>query len=423
MAEALEEARPEVDERADASATVSTGDSGKADAAVAPEEPDAVETVSDASDAPMRSSSRRPGRYRIVEQDGARLLTSGNAPNIFLRIERGLSVDDRGRKRFDRQTIFLDGVYTGAPFCNNETRHYSLDHHGGCVRGFTLATCEQAVVLLLQGLPLSSGTWTLLVNDPDLDSLLAAWVLLNHVELLRDGRRLLRHAMPVIRLEGVIDAHGTDREILTGFTDDQLSKVRAQVDQLMGEERRLKAERSWTRTDGVQYAQRTLDAMDAQLLPEGALEDLLEIQEEGRALLASGRIGVLLESPLGIYAVEERLKARYGASLGAIVLRIDVDRYTLRLVDAFLPKNLVAVYKALNRVDPKARAGRSAPNAWGGSADIGGSPRESGTGMTGEQILAVVAEVLGPSVPWWERLYRFLVRKAAPRPRSLGPGG
>ena len=74
--------------------------------------------------------------------------------SIALRIERGLTVDSRARKRYGPQTIFLDGVYNGAPFCDNEARHYSLDHHAGCVRAFTLATCEQAAVMLLQGLPL-----------------------------------------------------------------------------------------------------------------------------------------------------------------------------------------------------------------------------------------------------------------------------
>ena len=39
-------------------------------------------------------------------------------------------------------------------------------------------------------------------------TLLAAWVLLNHVELLSGEGELLRVAMPLLRLEGVIDAHG-----------------------------------------------------------------------------------------------------------------------------------------------------------------------------------------------------------------------
>ncbi len=361
-----------------------------------------------------RGSKVERRRYRVVEREGKKLVSSGNAPNLELWVERGLTVDGPGRKRFGPQAIFLDGVYAGAPFCDNEARQYSLDHHAGCVRGFTLATCEQAVVMLLQGLPLSQGTWTLWVNDPDLDSMLAAWVLLNHVELLRDDRALLRQAMPAIRLEGVIDAHGTDRELLSALSGEALADAKAQLDVLMSEERRLKSTRKWMQLDWAEYACDQLERIDRELLPEAAVDQLLEIQETGRAILWNDRIAVLLESSLGIYAVEERLKERYGASLGVILLRIDEDRYTVRLVDAFLPKNLDAVYKALNKIDPKARTRGPKPNAWGGSGDIGGSPREGGTGLSGEQILAVLADVLGPHVPWWKRLLDKVVRAIFP---------
>jgi len=381
-------------------------------------EGDAAETAVDSSP-PGAVPERR--RYRVVERDGRKAIVSGNAPNIELFIERGLTVDAAGRKRFGPRTVFLDGVYCGAPFCDNEAQHYSLDHHAGVVRAFTLATCEQATVMLLQGLPLSSGTWSVWVNDPDLDSMLAAWVLMNHVELLRDDRRLLRDAMPVIRLEGVIDAHGTDRALLAGLGDATFEAAKARVDQLMEAELRLKGARRWMTTDWHEYACDQLERMDRQLLPEGAIDELLEIQEAGRAALFNGRIAVLLESTLGIYAIEERLKERYGKALGVIALRVDEDRYTLRLVDAFLPKDLVAVYAALNKADPRARTRGSNPNAWGGSGDIGGSPRATGTGLSGEAILAVLADVLGPKVPWWRRvldkivsLFTGATRKALP---------
>ncbi|MEZ4340643.1 MAG: hypothetical protein R3B82_28820 [Sandaracinaceae bacterium] len=357
----------------------------------------------------------------MVERDGRKLVMSVNAPNVELFIERGLTVDAAGRKRYGAQTIFLDGVYNGPPFCDNETRQYSLDHHAGVVRGFTIATCEQAAVMLLQGLPLSGGTWTLWINDPDLDSMLAAWVLMNHVELLRDERKLLREAMPVIRLEGVIDAHGTDRELLSALSGKAFADAKARIDLLMGEERRLKTSRRWMMTDWVEYACDQLERIDRELLPESAVDELLELQETGRAILFNDRIAVLLDSTLGIYAVEERLKERYGATLGVIVLRIDENRYTLRLVDAFLPKNLEAVYKALNKVDPKARTRGANPNAWGGSGDIGGSPRETGTGLSGDQILAVLTDVLGPKIPWWKRVWDKLLRAILPGGRKALP--
>ena len=373
------------------------------------------------STSPKRGESgadRDRHRYRVVDNNDATVIVCGNAPNIAVHVDRGLSVTARGRKRFGPQTIFLDGVYAGAPFCDNEARQYSLDHHAECVRAFTLATCEQAAVMLLQGLPLSAGSWDVYVNDPDLDSLLATWVLVNHAELLRDDRALLRKVMPLLRLEGVIDAHGTDMDLLTGFPARVHRNLHEQLDQLMAQERALKGTGKWHAADWYTYARDTLELMDAMMFPDTALDALYELQERGRVDLHGGRIGVLLESRLGIYEVESRLKQRFGGSLGVIVLEIGSERYTVRLVDAFMPKNLNAVYKRLNRRDPRAKRG----NVWGGSSDIGGSPRGTGTGLTGEEILAVIREVLGAKRHWLRRLLGLFSRGRKPSQRALPDG-
>ena len=92
-----------------------------------------------------------PSRYELTG-DPPRIICS-DWPNVRLHVERGLTVDEDEREQYPRQSVFLDGVFTGPAFLDNEMRQYSLDHHAGCVRAFTLATCEQAVVMLLQGLP------------------------------------------------------------------------------------------------------------------------------------------------------------------------------------------------------------------------------------------------------------------------------
>jgi hypothetical protein len=363
-------------------------------------------------------SGRR--RYRVEQRDDGRVVLSGNAPNIALHIERGLTIDSRGRKRYGPRTIFLDGVYDGAPFLDNEAKQYSLDHHAGCVRGFTVATCEQAVVVLLQGLPLSSGMWDVYINDPDLDSMLAAWVLFNHIELLKNDRALLAVAMPLIRLEGVIDAHGIDKQILAAMPDAQVKATKARLDKLMAEERRLKTAGKWMTCDWHAYACQTFDAVDQLVFPDQTLDKLLELQERGRAALANDRVALLLDSALGIYEVESRLKERLGDNLGVIVLKTGDHRYTLRLVDAFLPKDLTAVYKALNKADPNASRGAE-PNQWGGSSDIGGAPRKAGTGLSEPEILAILGRVLGPRPSLMSRLLSLFARRrrqpALPPPR------
>ena len=383
-------------------------------------------TAEPAVDSSPRSAADKSeptgGRYHVVADGRTRALVCGNASNIALRIVPGLTVTARRRRWYPPRTIFLDGVFGGAPFCDNQARHYSLDHHAGCIRGFTLATCEQAVVMLLQGLPLGVGDWSLYVNDPDLDSLLAAWVLMNHQDLLAGERALLRAAMPTIRLEGVIDAHGTDMEVMAGLPDEVHARTRARIDDLMRRERELKGKGAWFTADWIEYGRTMLDALDAALLPEDTLAELARNQEAGRVALGD-RIAVLVESREGIYAVEARLKQRHGGQLGLIVLDQGGGRFTLRQVDTFLHKDLAAVYRALNRQDPAARPSGDPPNVWGGSGNIGGSPRATGSQLSGLQILAVIRDVLGPREPFWSRLWRryLLLREGRGDPPSLPP--
>lgn len=370
---------------------------------------DSLDVTVDAPSGPRR-------RYRVVVEGEERHVVCGNATNIALRVERGLSVDERMRKKYPARCIFLDGVYTGAPFVDNEAQQYSLDHHAGCIRGFTLATCEQAVVILLQGLPLSVGSWNVFVNDPDLDSVLAAWVLLNHVELQANGREVLRAAMPLIRLEGVIDAHGTDLELLAALPEPLRSETRAHIDGLMARERELKSSGRWHGADWMEYTADTLEAVDRLLLPDAIRDELLEMQETARVAIGD-RMAVLIRSTQGIYEVEARLKERFGNTLGVIVLDLGEGRFTLRQVDTFLAKDLEAVYKVLNKRDPKAVRDRKKPNLWGGSANIGGAPRATGSGLSGEEILAVIRDVMGPRPGFLKRLWRFFFGRRDNRPR------
>jgi len=345
-------------------------------------------------------------RYQIVTKGEHRVVVCGNAPNISLRVERGLTVNEAGRKHYPEQTVFLDGVYSGPPFYDNKTRQYSLDHHAGCVRAYTLATCEQAVVLVLQGLPLSEGDWTLYVNEPDLDALLSAWVLMNHVELLQEDEQILRGAMPLIRVEGVIDAHGTDMAVLTAMPPEAYEDRRREIDRLLAQERSYKAAGQWNAIDWVGYTRDMLQALDHLLFPEGYLTELLEIEELGRVSLGAQKMAILCRSHQGIYAVETALKARYEKQVGIIVLDLDDGRFTLRQVDPFLDQDLTAVYRALNAKDLRARQDSETDNLWGGSADIGGSPRKTGSALSGQEILQIIQRIYVKPTNWLGRLFR-----------------
>lgn len=330
-----------------------------------------------------------PSRYELAGDPSA--IICSDWPNVQLHVQRGLSIEQGDRERYPRQSVFLDGVFTGPAFLDNEMRQYSLDHHAGCVRAFTLATCEQACVMLMQRLPLWEGTWNVYVNEPDLDAVLAAWVLLNHYALSHDNYALLRKVMPLVRVEGVIDTYGFDKALLSGLPRRIYEAKRKQIESLRTRERELREHGEWIETDLVVFTWRQLDRLDAQLFPRGVPR--VGSFETHELELPQRKLAVLVQSQRGIYEIEQQLKAEHKDEMALIVLDSSHGRMTLRLVDPFMAKNLNAAYAELNARDPRV-VGRDDANAWGGSDEIGGSPRATGTGLSGHQVLHIVTRAL-----------------------------
>lgn len=336
-------------------------------------------------------SASGPRRYQVSDAEDCRVIQCSNASNLRLHVEPGLTVDAAGRRSFPSQTIFLDGVYTEAPFLDNKRRQYSLDHHSGVVRALTLATCEQAAVMLLSGLPLDEGNWEIYINEPDLDAVLAAWLLLNHKEMLKNDQELLRSAMPMVRIEGVIDAHGLGKDALTGLPEDLLEGHKQHLESMLQSEQDMKERRGDENSqapDMLEYAREALIRLDNIFLTDTYLSRLLEVEEIASRPIQGSRIAVLCRSRQGIYEVEMSLRERYGRQLAIVILHRGPGKYTLRLVDRFLHANLRHAYRALNRQDPKVNHREG--NEWGGADDIGGSPRETGAGLPPQQVLDIV---------------------------------
>jgi hypothetical protein len=96
------------------------------------------------------------------------------------------------------RSVALDGYVLG-PRIDAETERYSFDHHGECVRHATRASAEQVHDALVLGL--QPKHLTVFVNDIDLDTALAVW-LLRHPERAREPliNRLVHGA-------GLLDAY------------------------------------------------------------------------------------------------------------------------------------------------------------------------------------------------------------------------
>jgi hypothetical protein len=327
-------------------------------------------------------------RYRIREDPDGRVLVCSEAPTLRVRIERGASVTAAVARSAPPGTIFVDGAAQGEPFADPQRGVYNLDHHEGCVRAFTLAACEQAMVLIRKGLDLRKRDWTIVANDVDLDAVLAIWVLLNHFQLGESDPRPRAAAMPLVRLEGAIDAHGLDLVDLTALPPEQLQETRRRLDRLIGREQALKASGLWQRIDPLEYAIDRLAALDAQIYPPDHFEDVAEIEELVRFDLCTSSVGVVCRAQVGIYEVEQQLRRLHGDRLGLLVLQKGPGEYALRQVDPSLPLDLEEIYQLLNLIDP-ASGGSLSANRWGGSSEIGGSPRNTGTSLDAARVAEV----------------------------------
>ncbi len=348
--------------------------------------------VTRALEQPLATQKHLPLRYQIKEDDKGPYMTCVEASNIAVRIERGLSVSAAAARKYPKGTIFLDGAAQGPPFIDASKGIYNLDHHEDCVRAFTLSTCEQAMIVILKGLDLDDERWTVWANEPDFDTVLAIWLLLNHRRLGGDDPALRRRLMPIVRLQGVIDSHGFELDELTAFPLNLQKATLETINDLRSEELELKGQGVWGTTDLLEFTHSSLRKIDELVYTAGDFEGLREVEELARVRITPHRLAVACRSEAGIYEVEEQLKEVHGDRLGLLILQKDDRTYTVRQVDPFLPVNLEDVYDRLNLLD----AAVSGNQRWGGSSDIGGSPRGVGTDLRIDEIVDICRWVFQP---------------------------
>lgn len=103
-------------------------------------------------------------------------------------------------EQLPNNSIALDG-YVQGPQVDPKNRRFSFDHHAGCLRLVTKATCEQVRESIILGLP-TGPEMTVYVNDLDGDTVLSIW-LLQKPEMARADI-----VETLVRMVGLVDAHG-----------------------------------------------------------------------------------------------------------------------------------------------------------------------------------------------------------------------
>jgi hypothetical protein len=253
--------------------------------------------------------------------------------------------------------------------------------------------------MILKGMNLRGRDWRVFATEPDLDTVLAIWLILNHVRVQQKEFGGLNRLCALVRLEGIIDSHGLEMVAFSGFAPKPLTKTKKMIEYLRAEEVDLKSKGAWKENDFLEHAALILHKVDRVVYTSEELGDVKDVQELARVVFGDNLIAAVVETQLGIYEAEPYLDRLYGESLGLVILKKDEGTYTLRSLDPFMPGDLNAVYKILNFIDPAVR-GRPEGNRWGGSADIGGSPRGAGgTRLTPHQIAKACADAFQKPSP------------------------
>lgn len=327
-----------------------------------------------------------PHRYIIKDSNDGRILTCLETPNIAVHIEAGLTISASAARKSAPGAIYLDGAAQSEPFMDHEKQIYNFDHHEGCLRPFTLSTCEQVLVMIFKGLDLRGRDWKVFANEPDLDTILAIWLIFNHMRIQKKESGRLQFLYALVRLEGIIDSHGLEMTGFSGLPPELVKKTKKVIDWLRAEEIDLKKNAIWEEIDRLEHTALILQKIDRIIYRSNDLADYKELTELSRTELGGGRVAVVVEADLGIYELEPYLQRVYGESIGLVILKKGEGYYTLRRLDPFMPGDLNDVYRILNYIDPVVRC-RTNSHQWGGSGDIGGSPRGIATKLSPAEIV------------------------------------
>ena len=341
-----------------------------------------------------------PNRYQLRDREEGPVLLNSEAPGVTVHIDRSYSFTEAEARKLGERVILLDGAGRFAPLVDDSVHLYNLDHHEGCLRAFTLSTCEQALLVVMRGLQLEKGGWTIYANEPDLDTVFAIWLLLNYRRVRELDARQRDAILPLLRLEGAIDANGLDLAAYSGLTGAQLRREKERLDLLHRHELAIKSEGEWGSIDLVEYTREMLLRIDRYVFTAADFRDYSSVEEfYGHVELGPDHVAVVCRDKSGIYEVERRLKKVWGARLGIVALERDTGQYTLRRTAGLAGIDLAKAYVKLNLLDPTVD-GRPPDKRWGGSDDIGGSPRPVGTGLTPLEIGNILKLTYKAMTPW-----------------------
>src|SRR5262245_6455886 len=234
--------------------------------------------MEDVGGLPVPDTTGGSGRYEIRQSEAGPFIYCREAPSVSVRVDRSLAFSEADAQKLGERVILLDGVGQFAPTMDGKRQLYNLDHHAACLRSFTLASCEQALIVVVKGLSLDKGDWTIYANEPDLDTLLAPWILLNFRRVPQLSQEARDRPLPLVRFEGALDSNGAHVAEFCGLPSAALERARADVQQLFEHEQQIRKAGEWSALDPLEFAVEMLQEIDAAVYGPGELGEFAEVE-------------------------------------------------------------------------------------------------------------------------------------------------
>jgi len=288
------------------------------------------------------------------------------------------------------RSLALDGVVRG-PAEGDDLDRWSFDHHAGCVRLLTLATCEQVRLALVMGL--DADDRPIYINDVDGDVLMSLWLLAN------PERANEPEVQALTRGVGAIDAHGpAGRVPLDGearrladtfFSPGGIYPFTPRDSQEKFEEWPPLIEAGLNQISEILAGRVTItevEAPDICRVYEGVVDGVRCI------LVGSGGWGAfapLYDEGFGVVIVADAMENDQGG--------VAARNYTLGKTSDLVPFDLAGALGRLADAEP----------GWGGGSSIGGAPRPDGSALSPYEVWQIVTGLDieesrpdGVKVPW-----------------------
>ncbi len=307
-------------------------------------------------------------------------------------------VKDLKKKNFPHKTVLLDGACEGV-YQDDIRKIFSLDHHKGVERNITDSSCMQALTFALGGVVKATG-YNIVVNDPDPDAALGAYLLL-HPDRVRSGKRFFNRIFPLVALENIIDKH--NKELLElAHLGESLGEVQGRLDYIFKEYFELKAQGLWETVDLLEYTRRAFEKIDELYLFDEKIEESIKIEALDEIPLSDDKSFVSVVSSTGnLFAAEQEIKRREENNTrkcSCILFHDGRTKYSLMLTGIVSEYDLRPLFSKLSEMETKAKIAIGVidstmlKSGWGGGKSIGGGPsypNGTGTFMSIDQIKGI----------------------------------